>query len=202
MPRSRAARTNRSSSSGASTANAPLTASAVAPRPPSSSSASATSESVTPAVASTKTCSVASLRPGARPMSPTRGALARHAKRRPVADPDDTDRADVPFEQGVHRLRRREGDELDTRATLAELGDELTERGGDALRDTGACAVGRGDADAGVDLERRRRDGDGLREGPTDVDADPQTRSHARATRPRPRRMAGRTKNTRSAPRT
>ena len=52
-----------------------------------------------------------------------------------AADADDADPRDVALEQRVHRLRRREGDELDRARVGAELREQLGERLGDALGD-------------------------------------------------------------------
>ena len=70
--------------------------------------------------------------------------LARRAQVGRGADADHADAADVALEQGVHRLRRREGDERDAVARLAELGEQRPQRGGDALGDAGgrSCEVG------------------------------------------------------------
>ena len=71
-------------------------------------------------------------------------ALARSAQVGRGADTEDADAADVAFEQGVHGLRRREGDERDAAAVLAELVEQLAERVGDALRNAAraSCEVG------------------------------------------------------------
>ena len=62
----------RCSCAGASTANAPLTATAVQPDAASRSSAASTSSAASPCVASRNSCSVTSSRPGASLTSPTR----------------------------------------------------------------------------------------------------------------------------------
>ena len=70
-PRARARWATSSSCSGVSTENAALTASAWQPALTSRSIASSTAPTSSPPVASMKTCSVRSLRPGARASSPT-----------------------------------------------------------------------------------------------------------------------------------
>ncbi len=136
-PRARARSTTRRSSSGESTAKAPLTAIASQPRSQRRSSASSTVSTARPPVASRKTCSVVSERPGASPISPTR--VRRRARRRSGAAPMPTTptAGHVALEQRVHRLGGRERDELDAMAIGAQLLDERLERpddpGGDAV---------------------------------------------------------------------
>ena len=129
----RAARRTRSSSPGVSTANAPLTAIA-SRRAASRSSASSTVACESPPLASTNSCAVASFgRARARSRRPR--PLARDAQLRLVADAYDADRADVALEQRVHRLRRRERDELHPRRRVAELRRQVAQRLRDARRD-------------------------------------------------------------------
>ena len=108
-------------------------------------------------------------------------ALAGAAEVGCTGEPDHADAGDVALEQRVHRLGRRERDELDACPLVAELHEQVVERvcdsGGDAFR----SVVRRRQRRARAQLECRRIHRDGLRERPADVDPDAQPAVHALA---------------------
>ena len=95
---------------------------------------------------------------------------ARRPEVRRLAEPDHSDTADVPLQQRIHGLRRRESDELD-RLALHVL-EEGPQRIRDPLRDAVLVRVGGGDRDMGAELAGLRAHGDGLGERPTHIDPD------------------------------
>ena len=116
-------------------------------------------------------------------------------------DAEHADAADVALEQGVHRLRRREGHQRDALPRLAELCEERAQRLGDACRDAGFGAV-RGRYSCVCEQPKRARlDRHRLGEGPADVDADPDRAAHA-PTACAVRRRHGLIAKTQAAPRT
>ena len=126
-------------------------------------------------------------------------SLARGAKVGLRADPEDSDAADVPLEQGVHGLCRRKRDERDTAAVLTELREEVAQSVDDAVRRALRLVRGRNDS-VSKQPERPGLDRDGLRERPADVDADPDRAAHAR-TACAARRRHGRIPKTQAVPR-
>jgi hypothetical protein len=107
------------------------------------------------------------------------GPLAGRAEVRRGADAEDADPSDVTLEQGVHRLRRREGDERDPAAVVAELCEQGADRRGDALGDAGVGGVRGRDGGVREQPQRRALDRHGFREGAADVDADADRVAHA-----------------------
>ena len=61
-------------------------------------------------------------------------SLPRSAEVGLRADPEDPDATDVALEQRIHGLRRRERDEGDAAAVLAELCEEVAQRVDDTVR--------------------------------------------------------------------
>ena len=58
-------------------------------------------------------------------------------------DPENSDAPHVALEQGVHRLSRRERDERDAPAVVAELCEEVAQRSGDpSATPAASCEVG------------------------------------------------------------
>jgi hypothetical protein len=178
-PARRARSATVSSSDGSSTANAPLTAIAV--QPGAGEPLERRVQVAVQRVASSASCSVSSARPGRQPDRADLRPLACAPQVRRAGEPDDADARDVALEQRVHRLRRRERDELDARALVSELGEQVVQHVCDAGRDALGRRVRRGHRRARAKLERRRVDSDGLRERPADVDPDAQAAVHARA---------------------
>ena len=121
MPASAAISATRSSCSGASTAKAPLTATDSHPAVTSRSTVAARRVLVEPMGEVEE--GVLRLEVAARgePDRADPGALARLPQVRLRAEPDHADAGNVALEQGVHRLRGREGDELDVCGPLAEV---------------------------------------------------------------------------------
>ncbi len=127
-------------------------------------------------------------------------ALARAAQLGLGPDADHADARDVAFEQRVHRLRGRVGDQLDLTAPLAQAFEQRAQRRRDALAHAAGRAVTGGHDLVVQQRQRVRLQGDGLREGPAHVDADADG-AHAAAASMR-RRRAGCHANTQRAPRT
>ena len=100
-------------------------------------------------------------------------ALAREAQLGLDADADHPDARDVALEQGVHRLRRRVGDELDAVAVGPEVVVQRAQHGRDALGDAGRRRVAGRHHGVGAQAQRVGGERDGLRERAADVDADP-----------------------------
>ena len=126
--------------------------------------------------------------------------LSREPELVRVCEADDADPRDVSLEQCVHRLRRREGHELDARAVVSELRKELVERLGDAACDALGRLVRCRHRGARAKLERAGLDRDGLRERAADVDPDAQPAGHALAAASSERRRSGRHANMYAAP--
>ena len=126
--------------------------------------------------------------------------LARGAEVGRGADAEDANPSDIPLEQCIHRLCRREGDQRDAPSCLAELREERPQRVGDALGDARFGGVRGRDRRVRQQPQRRRLDRDGLGEGAADVDADPDWLAHA-LTACAVRRRHGLIAKTQAAPR-